>query len=614
MNGFNGKMLFVDLTNGTTQVETFDEKFAQTYVGGYGFGARILLERMPAGADPLGPDSMLGFITGPTNATGPLFGGRYTVVHKSPVTGGWNDANSGGFFGPELKRAGFDAIFFTGISEKPVYLWIKDGEVELRDASHLWGQDCKEVWETLKQELDPRVRVATIGSAGENLLLSSNIINDGHRAAGRGGCGAVMGSKKLKAIAVRGTGAIEVADKDTILSVNQVISSTLADPPAPLAGYLNGNKKWGTTSLTYNSALSGDSPVKNWGGSGIVDFGEQRAAIFKPEVGDQYLTSHYGCAQCPMRCGAEYRVDTGKWPLGNTERPEYETAAAYGCNCLNDDFEAVMKCNEICNRAGIDTITGGSIVAWVMECYDNGVLTKEELDGIEANWGNAEAIVALTEKIAAAEGCGKIIGNGQLWAANYYGKGHEYLTTASGIELGMHDPRMPGVDGYIRAFQYDPTPGRHVKGGDNRTPLSDPNRGNADVAKAAGTEILNTSGMCLLGGAALPPNATNNFVGAVLGFDFTPELSLTTGRRIWMLRHAFNLREGITRDKMDIAPRIAGNPPIATGPNAGIVREPEKAGDLFYEAMGCDLKTGMPKREVLEQLGGLEIAIEQLGL
>ena len=232
IGGYNGKMLFVNLTSGELEEKELSNELAQNFLGGYGIGAKVLYEMMPAGADPLGPESVLGFVTGLMNGTKAFFGARYTLVHKSPVTGGWNDANSGGFFGPELKKAGYDAVFVSGIAEKPVYLWIKDGKAEIKDASHLWGMDTKETWAALQKETgDPRVRCVAIGPAGERVSLISCPINDNHRAAGRGGGGAVMGSKKLKAIAVRGTGNVPVANPERLTEINQKVTAAIKGSP-----------------------------------------------------------------------------------------------------------------------------------------------------------------------------------------------------------------------------------------------------------------------------------------------------------------------------------------------------------------------------------------------
>ena len=501
--GYAGKLLFVDLTKGTLEERPLSEVLAKNFIGGYGIGARVLYDMMKPGVDPLGPDNVLGFMTGPLNGTGALFGGRYTVVCKSPVTGGWNDANSGGFFGPELKRAGFDGVFVTGISPKPVYLFIKDGKAEMRDGRALWGKDCTDAQEALIQEIgEPKLRAAIIGPAGEKLSLMACVINDTHRAAGRGGCGAVMGSKNLKALVARGTQKIPVADPEKMKQVNGEILVWMKN--GPTVELLKGLGAFGTGVGTAGSGLTGDAPVKNWGGVGVVDMGEERLtklATFSYDA--KYNTKKYACAQCPLGCGAHYSVKEGKWPAEATDRPEYETLGAFGTMTLNDDIESIIKCNDICNRYGLDTISVGATVTWAMECYGNGILSLEDTGGIELTWGNAESIVALTQAIADQTGFGKVLALGSAKAAEKLGKGVEYLQTVRGIELPMHDPRS--APGFARTYQHDPTPARHVKGGMGMMQMMMPpeakynyeGTGPMDVGATCGTEIKNVSGLCV---------------------------------------------------------------------------------------------------------------------
>lgn len=612
--GYAGKMLFINLSNGEIEEKEVTKELAENFIGGYGFGAKILYEMMPADADPLGPDNVMGFLTGPTSATKAFFGGRYTTVHKSPVTGGWNDANSGGYFGPELKKAGYDALFVSGISEKPVYIYINDGNVEIRDASHLSGMDTKEVWEALKEETDePRLRVSAIGPSGENLSLISCPINDGHRAPGRGGGGAVMGSKKLKAIAVRGTGDIPVANPEKVLEINKKISAFMKT-----SEMAQGFGEFGTGVGTAASALSGDSPVKNWGGVGIVDYGEESAQKVAAMAMEKYKTKKYHCSTCPLGCGAEYKVDDGRWPLEQTERPEYETAASFGSTCLVDEADAILKCNEICNRYGLDTISAGMTVAWAMECYEEGILSKEDLDGIELTWGNGEAMVAILQKMADGEGCGAILGNGTEYAANHWGKGKEFLQNASGIELPMHDPRF--APGLARIYRYDPTPGRHVKGGIGAMHMmsTDPskynyeNTGELDLQMAANTEVMNASSLCLLHGYAAPAGVQNEFLTALTGIEYTDEKVFETGMRIYLMRHAFNLREGLKPSDFDIADRSIGVPPQTEGPLEGVTIDVDKLSKNFFEAARLDFETGKPDAELLKEIGHLDEVLEDL--
>lgn len=615
LNGYAGKMLFVDLTDGSMEEKELTRDLAEQYIGGYGLGARILYDLMEPGADPLGPDNILGFVTGPVTATKAFFGGRYTIVHKSPVTGGWNDANSGGYFGPELKKAGYDALFVKGISPTPVYLYIKDGTAEIRDARHLWGQDAKEVWESLKIETgEPKVRVTAIGPAGENLSHISCPINDGHRAPGRGGGGAVMGSKNLKAIAVRGTLDVPVADPEQVLTINKQVTEAMKQSPLAQAFSV-----LGTGAGTAASALSGDSPVKNWGGVGVTDFGTDSAEKLAAATLDRHKTQKYACASCPLGCGARYSVTDGRWPLEETERPEYETSASFGSTCLCDEEDAVLKCNELCNRYGFDTIAAGMTIAWAMECYEHGVLTQEDLDGIDLTWGNGEAMVALLEKMGRAEGCGAIIGKGSAYAAKALGKGEEYLQTASGIELPMHDPRF--APGLARTYKYDPTPGRHVKGGAGLVQMigAEANdkydysgTGPVDLAMTIDTEITNASGLCMFHAYASPPETNKAFIRAVTDFPFSDEEAARTGERIYLLRHAFNLREGITPADMPLSERALGHPPFEGGPLKGVSIDDDLLARNFFETIGIDAATGKPAREKLAELGGLDSVIRDL--
>lgn len=613
--GYAGKMLFVNLTDQSIEEKEVTRELAENFIGGYGFGAKLLYDLMPAGADPLGPENIFGFITGPLSGTKAFFGGRYTTVHKSPVTGGWNDANSGGYFGPELKKAGYDALFISGISEKPVYIYINDGKVEIRDATHLMGMDTKAVWAALKAETgEPKLRVSAIGPPGERQALISCPINDGHRAPGRGGGGAVMGSKNLKAVAVRGTGEIPVAHPERVLQINQLLADGMKNSAwtAPLGTY-------GTGVATSGSALSGDSPVKNWGGVGVIDYGEDNASKNNSIILEKYKTRKYNCANCPLGCGAEMKYDEGRWPLEATERPEYETFASFGSTILCSEMDAIMKCNEICNIYGFDSISAGMTIAWAMECYNNGILSREDLDGIDLTWGNGAAVVELLQKMADGKGCGAVLANGSAYAAKSWGKGEEYLQTASGIELPMHDPRhSPGL---ARTYLYDPTPGRHVKGGlggpQMVAPLNKANynyegTGEKDFQLTADTEIMNASSLCYMGKMTIPAEAQNEYIKAITGFEFEADKALATGQRIYLMRQAFNAREGIKPSDMTIANRSIGEPPLQAGPLEGVTVDVHLLGRNFFAAAGIDAETGKPELKTLTKLGHMEAVINDL--
>lgn len=609
--GYAGKLLFIDLSTGAIQEEPLSETLAEQFIGGYGIGARVLYERMKPGVDPLGPENMLGFTTGPCTATGADFSGRYTVVCKSPVSGTWNDANSGGFFGPELKRAGFDAVFISGESKTPVYIWIHNGKVEIRSASHLWGLDVYAAEEALKAETgEPKLRAAMIGPAGENLSLISCVMNDRHRAAGRGGPGAVMGSKKLKALAVRGTGTVPIADPAMLKEVNKKIVAGMK--VAPFAAPF---KEGGTGIGSPGSALSGDSPVKNWGGAGIVDIGAEAAEQYSTISMNHYRTKAYACANCPLGCGAEYEVDDGDYPLGKTDRPEYETIASFGAMTLTTDQAVIMKCNDICNRAGLDTISTGTTIAWAIECYENGAITAQDTGGVELTWGNGPAIVEMTQAIAENRGFGAVLALGSAGAAAKLGRGSEYLQTVRGIELPMHDPRLgPGL---ARTYQFDPTPARHVKGGVGLMQLSmGPEKynpegsGTGDVQATVFQELMNAAGLCMFFAYGSDASLVMPLIEAASGLDMQKQLA--AGMRILTLRHAFNLREGLIPADFILPPRSIGRPPLTEGPLAGVSVPAEALADNYFAALDWDRATGRPSLQALENLGGLEMVIQDL--
>ena len=423
-NGYMGKMLFVDLSTGKIEEEALDEKLCRDFLGGYGIGARIIYSRQKAGVDPLGPDNIFGFTTGPLTGTPAPFGSRYTVVGKSPLTGTWGDANSGGFFGPHLKFAGYDAVFFKGISEKPVYLFIDNGKAELRDATHLWGKDSNETEDILRDELGKKVEVACIGQAGEKLSLISCVMNNKGRAAARSGLGAVMGSKRLKAVAVLGNMEVPLADKKKVGDLRKEYQKAFDGMMYEMM------KNYGTCGGTAQSAQVGDSPVKNWSGAGIVDFPNASAVSDDAIIGLQ--RKRYACYRCSVGCGGlmkagkEYDYEEG------AHKPEYETLAAFGSMLLNDNAESIIMANDICSRYGLDTISAGATIAFAMECYDNGLITKADTDGIELTWGNHRAIIAMTEKLAKREGFGDVLADGTKVAAERIGKGSDKYAMHAG--------------------------------------------------------------------------------------------------------------------------------------------------------------------------------------
>jgi aldehyde:ferredoxin oxidoreductase len=591
--GYMGKILWVDLSSGSIKVEKPKASLYKDFIGGYGLAARLLYDRQKAGVDPLGPDNTLGLVTGPFTGTPIPSGARYAAIAKSPLTGGWGDANSGGFFGPYLKFSGFDAVFFTGISPKPVYLLIDEGKAELKDAVYLWGKDSYETEETLMAEYGKQCRVACIGPAGEKLSLISAIMTDKGSAAGRSGLGAVMGSKKLKAVVARGSLEVTVADKAAVdkLRKEHIIS---LQRPGPMN--LEGLHKYGTSALTAMSATSGDTPVRNWGGIGIKDMSSVEG--LKADVVATYVQKLTGCWHCPVACKAILKEGTGeyKYPAG-ARRPEYETLGSFGVNCGNSDTDSINKVNDICNRYGLDTISAGTAVAFAIECYENGLLKKEDTGGLELRWGNHQALVALTEKIAKREGLGNILADGVQVAAQKIGKGAEkFAVHIGGQELGMHDPKLGHGNASYAKYQLDATPGRHTQG---------------FGPSGFTSHIINSSGLCLIGyGFGAGPAKLVDFLNAVTGQKYKLADVLKAGERIANIRHAFNLREGINELKFVTHSRIYGDPPQKEGPLKGVTID---IGAQMYWNLGAldwDPITTKPSKAKLIELGLKDIAEE----
>jgi aldehyde:ferredoxin oxidoreductase len=489
--------------------------------------------------------------------------------------------------------------------------------VEFRDASHLWGKTTIETENAVRAELgdeSKRLGIALIGPAGERLSNMAAVMNDSHRAAGRGGCGAVMGSKKLKAVVCRGDFKFEIKDKAGVLAINKEAVEWEKGPVAPIFEIFG---KWGTGGMYEKSVLTADAGIKNWAGSPGDLTEEQMKAVAAPNMDALYRKKKFNCNACPLGCGAIYELSGGKWPIKDTGRPEYESMGMFGSLLLNGDPEAVNMCNFLCNEYGFDTISFGGTLGWIMECYNKGIFTIDELDGIDLKWGDAEAIVAMAEKICKGEGVGLALNKASRGAAEYLGKGFECLVHANGIEIPQHDPRL--APGLARTYQYDPTPGRHVKGGlglmyANRPPeekYSYKDTGEEDVAGVVDQEITNAGGYCTFG-FGLPPGAKIRYIQALTGFEYSPEDERKLGLRSYTMRHAFNLREGMRRGDFKISDRVVGKPPLTEGPVAGITVDHEKLGDNFFGALGWDLKDSVPPEAFLQELGGLENVIQDL--
>jgi aldehyde:ferredoxin oxidoreductase len=607
--GFMGKILWVNLSKKQITEEALDEKTGRDFLGGYGLGARILFSRQKAGVDPLGPEAILGLVTGVLTGTDAMGGSRYIMVGKSPLTGGWGDANSGGNVGPYLKFAGYDAVFFTGISEKPVYLLIDNGKAELKDASSLWGKDSFETQDKLREAHGKELEVACIGPSGEKLCLVAAVMNNKGRAAARSGLGAVMGSKKLKAIAVKGNMKVPVADE---AASKEMRKNHLANKN-PRSAFMG---DFGTAALFTMCCEGDDTPTKNWAGVAVIDLPEYKNLGAEP-VRDQQERK-YGCWHCPIGCGGIMKEGTGsiKYAAG-AHKPEYETLAMFGSNCMNTDLASVIKLNDICNRYGLDTISAGACIAFAMECYEKGLITRKDTDGIEMKWGDAKAIIAMTEKIAKREGFGNILADGVKKAAEKIGKGSEkYAMHIGGQEFPAHDSR--GGLNFAIGYGAEPTPGRHTQGGEGplpegALPAFDPatlkGRGAPHKEGATLTNVYNAAGICMIviGDGYMHFDQLIEAFRVITGWDITREELIKTGWRIETMKQSFNAREGI-KTPWKYPDRMLGIPAKKVGPRAGATLDEAELSKEYYEAMGWDTRTGKPSKKALLELGLDDVA------
>ena len=591
--GYWNKILHVNLGDRTTRVEEPGDAFFRRYGGGRGLIGHYLLQYVPKGADPLGPDNILVIAPGVVTGAAVPGAGRHSVGAKSPLTGGFGESESGGFWGAELKRAGWDAIVFHGVSPTPVYLWINDGAVELRDASHLWGRITGEVEEAILEELgDPRIKVAQIGPAGENLVRFACIANDLNEVAGRTGMGAVMGSKRLKAIAVRGKLPVKVADQKALTAMAKWVSSTMDQNHRAF-------HEFGTGAAMQGKSLEGGMPTLNY----RLGAFEPVAKVDAIAVRDQVRVQMKACYACAVRCKKVVHIEKkeerarelsesmyqGKarvaWdPLGRYQvdpkygGPEYESLAALGVNLGLEDLIAICKSNEMCNYLAMDTVSLGATLAWAMECFERGLLTLEDTDGVPLRFHDADAVVKLIEMIAYRRGVGDLLAEGSLRAARRLGRGSEaYLTTVKGMEMAMHDPRHMPV---MRAsYLLAPTGGDHMRQTGNRN------------------GHRNQVGLCHF--LAYDDQQSLDIMNAVTGWGATPEEMVTQAHRGLTLARLFNLREGMSRADDRLPARFSENLPKHTGLTA---EQLDKVVTDYYVEQGWDAATGVPMPDTIRSL------------
>lgn len=643
MDGIFGKVLWIDLSENSIFEERIPEDTYRQYLGGYGLGCKLIYENTPQNYDPLGEDAIFGFFPGLFTGTAAPFSGRYMVAGKSPLTGTWGDANSGGTFGPEIKRCGYDAILVKGKSPCPVYVSILDNDPQINDASEIWGLDIIKAEEKLQQKHGKFVKTAGIGKAGENVSKIAGIANDKGRIAGRSGIGAIMGSKNLKMLVLKGTKQVPIHDKKKFMqAVKEYNKGGRAKEPGRIMRFLlkkipNMAKLMrrfhvgmagppgmmrqiyhsaGTCVANTLSAETGDSPIKNWGGIGMYDFPFKKSRNLSANNILKYKVKDYGCFSCPVQCGGILKIP--ELDMEETHQPEYETSCSFGALLLNDDLMSLFKINELCNREAIDTISAGATIAFAIECFQEGILTVEDTNGLELKWGNSDAILSLLKMIINREGIGDILANGASEAAQKIGKGSEKFSMAScGQEIAMHNPRIFPSLGF--SYAYDPTPGRHTTASIDFADIGPYDKFARGIELPKGykkvhdkkvkaqrivtalQQDVNCLGLCMFS-TLFGPYPLFDLIEAQTTWKLTSKEAITTGLRIQALRQAFTIREGVILAENELPGRVVGEPPDKKGPTKGITIEYRQFYRDFCEEVGWNPENGYPLKNTLEEL------------
>jgi aldehyde:ferredoxin oxidoreductase len=608
--GFFGKLLTVDLTARKMGRRDISEEECKTYFLGSGLAAKLLYDELDRDRDPLASDNSLIFIRGLLNGIVLPGSSKFNVCARSPLTGIWGEAAGGGHFHRQFSATGWDGIIFTGASEKPVYLWISDKNIEIRDASHLWGLDTFETNRKLKTETDERAIVACIGPAAERGVLFSSIMFDGYiaRAAGRCGLGTLMGAKRLKAVVARGTQKVPVKDADGLRTALKVQTPKILEAAKGLRDY-------STAGGIEAVELHGDLPIKNWYlGSWKEGATKIAAQTFLPKT----LDRHYACFGCPIRCAKIIKLDSGPFAPLHGHGPEYETCAGFGPMCLNDDYEAIMAANEKCNRLGMDTISCSGAVSFAMECYEHKIIDKKFADGLELTWGNARAMVKLVDRIGKREGkLATILGEGVRRAAETLGKGaNRFAVHTKGLEYPYHDPRAftsmaanyatanRGAC-HLEALSYflgRGVPLADMGYTDPPDPHSNEGKGNIcyDTQNCQG--LFNPLGLCkFLFLGRVGPKWIVQWLNFVTGWSFTMDDALLVSERLINLKRMYNVRLGIRRRDDLLPPRLKEHA-RPDGRAKGVLPAVEKMLRELYDLRGWD-SDGVPLKRTAERLG-----------
>jgi len=612
--GYRGKIIEVNLTEETIKVKKLDPSIVELYIGGRGFAIYYLIEHLKPKIDPLGEENILVISTGPLTGTLAPSSARYTIATKSPLTGVIGYANSGGHFAPELKYAGYDAIIIKGKAKSPKYLLIQDEKVSIEDASHLWGKDTWETDKILKSEYESsNLQILSIGQAGENKVLYAAIMNNLSRAAARTGVGAVMGSKNLKAIAVSGSGFVEVHSPEEFIEfTNKTLEKIYDDPAYPsLSDY--------GTSFLVDLAYLGGGLATNNNQFGVFDGYD---GISAETFYEKYKVKSDSCFACPIHCGKYSRVEEGKYAGIEGGSPEYESIVCLGSKCGIGDLATIIYANDLCNRYGLDTISLGDTVAFAMEAYEKGVLTKKDTEGIDLTWGNQDALIELIHKIAKREGFGDILADGTKIASEKINKGsEEYALHIKGMEPPAYDVRTAKAFGLgwatanrgadhlsalpnFELLGYPKEKGIEWFGSEKAVdPYAWESKARMTVWHENFGAVVDSAEMCkytCFSAYAVKPDDMTKFLSYATGMELTEEKIMEIGERIYNLERLFNEREGKAKNS-DYLPKRFTEEPLPSGPAKGQVVELDKMLKEYYEIRGW--VNGAPKKEKLKELG-----------
>ena len=606
-----GKWADINLTTGSIEIKDVDMAMARKWLGGRGLGVKILYDRLKPGTDPLSPDNILIVLTGPLTGTGAPSSGRFCTVTKSPLTGTVSDSHSGGDYAHALKAAGFDYLVITGKAAKPTMILCEDGKIELKDASKYWGMDVHATETAILADLDPSsagkdieklvrnpIGVASIGPPGENKKRIAAIMNRFYRAAGRGGHGAVMGSKNLKALVARGKQRIPMADEDAFkAAVKKNEDEVMQVGDVTKIG--GGLYTLGTALLVNIVNGAGIYPTHNF----QMDVFPGAEVTSGEYIKENRLIKNVGCKGCRIMCGRWAKIEKGPYAGTVCEGPEYETTWSWGADCGVDDIDYVLTAHHICNQYGLDAIQAGTACAFAMECYEKGIITKEDTGGIDLTFGNAEAIVQVAEMIGKVEGIGAILADGEEMAAKKWGKGADkFAMTVKGQSMPAYDGRGAKAHalGYatsnrgachLRAYMINP----EILGAPEQLPRFDPGQKSIDMLIAFQDFVaaMDSSLVCQFVTFSMGSQEFANLLAPITGWDITAEEFDSIGARIWNLERMFNYREGFTADNDSLPTRILEEP-IPAGPSKGNTVPLAKLKPMYYKTRGWNDDGSVP--------------------